>query len=416
MQAMLETLFLSPLSIGELEMPFTLLDFFLELILPAVALVLIYRLLLVTLRRMVGISRLAESSRRQVMRWVRRVLRGVLLLLLIGLGSRLLGAKILEYLGIFVRTLNQPILQSSKTSITLLTLFFAIPVFYFASWAGKASRGLLKRSMLSRMGLDEAQQFSVVNLVRYTVMVLVLLVGLSIIGIDLSALTVIFGVLGIGLGFGLQSLVANFFSGLIIIITRPVKEGDRILVNGLEGDIVQIRTVATVINTITNESIIIPNSQLVSESVHNYSFNDATIVVRNDIGVSYASDADRVIELLMEVAYRNPYRLTGKDPFVRFKEFGDSSLNFAVFTWIGSTADKYESHHWTNLEIWRALKRNGVEIPFPQRDVHLRSGWPAPGGGADTEMRKTQRSAASGSGPEAEVGAEPGYDGEGSHG
>jgi small-conductance mechanosensitive channel len=235
--------------------------------------------------------------------------------------------------------------------------------------------------MLSRVGLDEAQQFSLINLVRYTVMVLVLLVGLPIIGIDLSALTVIFGVLGIGLGFGLQSVVANFFSGLIIIITRPVKEGDRILVNGLEGDIIQIRMISTVINTLTNESIIIPNSKLVSESVHNYSFNDASIVIRNDIGVSYASDVDRVLEVLAEVAYRNPFRVAGKDPIIRFKEFGDSSLNFAVFTWIGSTEDKYAAHHWTNLEIWRALKSEGIEIPFPQRDVHLRSGWSPENGG-----------------------------------
>jgi potassium-dependent mechanosensitive channel len=132
--------------------------------------------------------------------------------------------------------------------------------------------------------------------------------GLSIIGIDLSALTVIFGVLGIGLGFGLQNVVSNFFSGLIIIITRPVKEGDRILVNGIEGTILQIRILATVINTLTNESIIVPNSKLVQESVHNFSFYDPSIIIKNDIGVSYSSDVDQVLSVLQGVAEGNPFR------------------------------------------------------------------------------------------------------------
>jgi small-conductance mechanosensitive channel len=204
-------------------------------------------------------------------------------------------------------------------------------------------------------------------------MVLVLLIGLSIIGINLSALTVIFGVLGIGLGFGLQNVVSNFFSGLVIIVARPVKEGDRILVNGLEGDIVQIRMISTVINTITNENIIIPNSHLVGEVVHNLSYNNPSIIIRNDIGVAYASDVDQVLEVLKGVAQENPFRIPSTEPFVRLKEFGDSSINFAVFTWIGSNRDKYEAHHWTNVEIWRALKEHGIEIPFPQRDVHMRS-------------------------------------------
>lgn len=372
--ALLKRIFMTPVTVGGLELPFSLLTLLLELILPLAVMVLLYRLLIALSRRIIEPMNLREETKAAVKKWVRRVLRGLYLLGVAVLIGRLLGAKIFDYLRAFFGALNQPLVQSGNTNITFITIFLAIPVFYVASWAGKASKQLIRRSMLKRVGLDEAQQFSLINLVRYTVMVLVLLVGLSIIGINLSALTVIFGVLGIGLGFGLQNLVANFFSGLVIIITRPVKEGDRILVNGLEGDIIQIRMVSTVINTLTNESIIIPNSHLVSESVHNYSFNDTSIVVRNDIGVAYASDVDRVITLLSEVAGRNPYRLEGKEPIVRFKEFGDSSLNFAVFTWIRKTVDKYNSHHWMNVEIWRALKQEGVEIPFPQQDVYIRAG------------------------------------------
>ncbi|HDQ14623.1 MAG TPA: mechanosensitive ion channel, partial [Sediminispirochaeta sp.] len=243
-------------------------------------------------------------------------------------------------------------------------------VFYIASWAGRTSRGLMKNSLLRRMGLDEAQQFSAVNMVRYTVMILVLLIGLSVIGIDLSALTVIFGVLGIGLGFGLQHVVSNIFSGLIIIVTRPVKEGDQILVNGIEGTILQIRMLSTVINTLANESLILPNSKLVQEPVHNFSHYDPTIIIRNHIGVSYHSDMELVLRILEEVGERNPYRIKNKQSWARLKEFGDSSVNFILFTWIGSTDERFAAHHWNNMEIWRQFKSHGVEIPFPQLDIH----------------------------------------------
>ncbi len=369
---LLELIFQSPLELGVLEFPFTLLDLILTLVLPLILAGILYRVLLLALRRLVDRLKLPEEAKDRTKRWARFILRMLYLLAIASLVGRLFGAGIFEYLRALFSALNQPIIESGSTSVTFITILFTIPVFYLASWAGKSSRRVLSSSILSRMGLDEAQQFSLTNLVRYTVMVLVLLIGLSIIGINLSALTVIFGVLGIGLGFGLQSVVSNFFSGIIIILTRPVKEGDRILVNGLEGDIVQIRMISTVLNTITNENIIIPNSHLVGEAVHNLSYNNPSIIIRSDIGVSYSSDVDLVLEVLKEVAERNPFRLPDKAPTIRLKEFGDSSINFAVFTWIRRNLDKYEAQHWTNVEIWRALKKNSIEIPFPQVDLHMR--------------------------------------------
>jgi len=370
--ALIDAIFLSPLKIGTLELPFDLSALLIGFLLPLVLFTLAYRIIVVALRRVLKRSSLAEATGTRILRWVRLVLRLLYIVLAGMLIGRLFGARIFEYISRFYAILNQPLITSGNTRVTFVTLILTIPVFYLAAWAGRASRSMMRKSLLGRMGLDEAQQFSVVNLTRYAVMVIILLIGLSIIGIDLSALTVIFGVLGIGLGFGLQHVVSNFFSGLVIIITRPVKEGDRVLVQGTEGTILQIRVLSTVINTLTNESIIVPNSHLVQETVHNFSFYDPSVIIKNEIGVAYASDLDLVMKVLLDIAERNPYRMDKNRCWVYLKEFGNSSINFTMYTWIRSTNDKFEAHHWNNMEVWRQFKLNGIEIPFPQLDLHQR--------------------------------------------
>ena len=171
-------------------------------------------------------------------------------------------------------------------------------------------------------------------------MAIVAVIGFSVIGINLSSLAVLLGFLGVGIGFGLQNSVANFFAGLIIILSRPIKEGDRILVNEYEGTVHQIRLISTVINTITDETIILPNSQIVDSYVYNYSYDDISIIICNPVEL-----------VLREVAGKCPYAYPGRDA---------REKNFAL--------------SWTNLEIWRAFKAAGIEIPFPQRDIHIRSG------------------------------------------
>ncbi|TVQ41011.1 MAG: hypothetical protein EA384_01405 [Spirochaetaceae bacterium] len=183
-----------------------------------------------------------------------------------------------------------------------------------------------------------------------------------------------FGVLGIGIGFGLQSVVDNYFAGIVIILTRPIKEGDRILVHDYEGTVAQIRIISTVINTLTNETIIVPNSELVSRYIHNYSYEDISIIVVNWVHVSYNSDLDKVGEVLRNVALSNPYRLEDREPRVFYRSFDDSGIAVSMGTWIRDARERLMASSWTNLEIWRAFKANGIEIPFPQRDLHLRSG------------------------------------------
>lgn len=360
----------TPITIGSVQFPFD----WLKLIgagLILIAMFLVYRVVLVLLKKLLRATLAKERTERIVLHWSRIGLRILYVIGVFGLIGWLFAARAFEYLGKFFGILGEPLISSGSTSISFLTLLLTIPVFYLASWAGRMSRSVLDQSVLSRTGLDASKKFSIASLVRYGVMVIVALVGLSILGIDLSALAVIFGVLGIGVGFGLQNVVSNFFSGLIIILTRPIKERDRILVEGLDASVVHIRLLSTVINTVTDETIIIPNSLLVNNSVHNYSYDSPSIVITNPVGVSYGSDLDRVREVLDSVARDNPYASESGRREVRVEGFGSSSIDLLLLTSIGDVEDKFRAHSWTNLEIWRRFKAQGIQIPFPQVDVHM---------------------------------------------
>ncbi|MEW5816882.1 MAG: mechanosensitive ion channel domain-containing protein, partial [Spirochaetota bacterium] len=220
-----------------------------------------------------------------------------------------------------------PFFVSGSTRISFVTLILTIPVLYAANWLGKHIRTFFEKSVLDRLSLDESKKFSISSLVRYGLMILFVIIGLSIIGIDLSSLAVIFGMLGIGLGFGLQNVISNFFAGIVIILSRPIIEGDRILVKQYEGTVVKIKLNSTIINTLTNETIIIPNSRIIGENVYNYSYQDKRIIISNRVQVSYSSNLDKVLGLLVDVGLRNPCTVKDTEPIARVESFGDSGID-----------------------------------------------------------------------------------------
>jgi small-conductance mechanosensitive channel len=220
--------------------------------------------------------------------------------------------------------------------------------------------------------MPEEAKFTISILLRNIVLIIAVIIGLSLIGIDLSALAVLFGVLGIGIGFGLQSVVASFIAGFVLIFERPIKEGDRIQVEGVEGEVVHIRLRSTIINTLTNETIVVPNNKLIESNIHNYSHMDERIIIVNSVQVSYETDLLRAREVLQAVNEGNPYALTDPPPEVRVVEFQDSGILLELRTWIARAVEKYRAITWVNLEIWKGLKRAGITIPFPQRDVHIK--------------------------------------------
>ncbi len=366
--------FTTPASIGENGISVSLWQAITQVVLPLLLVFAAYRLLRMAVRRVLILAEVSEATRTSVNGWIRRVFALLFPLLLIAYAGRLAGAEIFTLIGRVIGILNEPFFESGTTRLSVITLILLVPIFGLASWLAHLTKQAVESRFLERIGLDPARRFSIASLVRYIVLIVVMVIGLSMVGINLSSLAVMLGVLGIGIGFGLQGVVANFFAGIVIILTRPIKEGDRILVHDYEGTVEQIRIISTVINTLTNETIIVPNSELVNRYIHNYSYEDVSIIVVNWVQVSYNSDLDRVGEVLRQVALSNPFRIEDREPRVFFRSFDDSGISVSLGTWIRDARERLLASSWSNLEIWRAFKTNGIEIPFPQRDLHLRSG------------------------------------------
>jgi len=369
--SVVRAIFLTPIQIGQVSFPFTLSGLLLEFVLPVLIFFIAFRLFMLFIRRILERTKMKEEAKTKFLKWTRLVIRIIFLVFIIVFVGRIFGAEIFRYISLFYDMLSTPFFESEQTRISLITIILMIPIFYIASWIAKRTLHFVNKSVLSNISIDEAQKFTISSLVRYGVMVLVLLIGLSFIGINLSSLTVIFGVLGIGLGFGLQHVVSNFFAGIIIIFTRPVKEGDRVLVQSSEGTVSKIRLLSSVVNTLFNESIIVPNSQLINDKIYNYSYEDRHLITINEVQVSYTSDLDQVLEIMKSVGERNPFLVRDKEIKTRVTAFMDSGIQVKLFVWIRDVSYKYDSISWTNLEIWRAFRDEGIVIPFPQMDVHM---------------------------------------------
>lgn len=166
-------------------------------------------------------------------------------------------------------------------------------------------------------------------------------------------------------------MVANFFAGLVIIISRPIKEGDCIHIGELEGDVQQIKMLYSVANTITNETISIPNRNITENNVHNQSYDDPSIVLFTNVQVSYRSDLDKVLAVLMRVGEENRYRFDERPPRVLYRSFDDSGITVTLALPIRSAVELHIARSDVMLGIWRAFQQNGIEIPFPQMDLHV---------------------------------------------
>ena len=220
------------------------------------------------------------------------------------------------------------------------------------------------------IGISEATG----SIVRYVVISIGFLMILQSAGVDLSAITVLAGALGIGVGFGLQNITSNFVSGIIILFERPIKVGDRIEVNNILGDVVNISPRATTIVSNDNISIIVPNSEFISSTVINWSHTDRLVRYNVPVGVSYNSDPEAVRDILLEAAEEHIGVLEKPEPQVLLDEFADSALIFILRVWTKTFTERpLILRSELNYIIFKKLKAQGVEIPFPQRDIHIRS-------------------------------------------
>jgi small-conductance mechanosensitive channel len=223
--------------------------------------------------------------------------------------------------------------------------------------------------------LDQGLREAVGSILRYAIIALGLLIIIQTAGVDLTTLNVLAGALGIGLGFGLQNVASNFISGLIIMFERPIKLGDRIVVSDVEGDVVAINARSTTVVTNDNIAIIVPNSRFVTETVVNWSHSDENVRLKIPVSVAYGTDVRSVEKVLLEVAQENEDVLESPPPVVRFMGFGDSGLHLELRAWTQSlTRRKAILISALNFAIYDAFKKHGIEIPFPQRDLHVKTG------------------------------------------
>ncbi len=270
-----------------------------------------------------------------------------------------------------VREVLEYSLTLGGTKITLLGLIEIVLVIIASLIVSRVLRRILKRRILPRFKLAEGAQFVILRLIHYVLVVIGLFLAINLVGIQMTSLAVIFGLLGVGIAFGLQNITSNFVSGLILLFERPVSVGDYIEVGGAMGKVQSINMRSTTVITRDNITLIVPNSSFISDTVTNWSVGDPKIRINVPVGVAYGSDTELVKRLLLEVAENHPDVLKDPKPDVLFREFADSSLNFDLRIWILNPMGRFKTISDINYAVDAAFREHNITIPFPQRDVHF---------------------------------------------
>jgi small-conductance mechanosensitive channel len=270
--------------------------------------------------------------------------------------------------------LDITLLKLGATPITLEMIAKLIILLLLLFWLSGKLRVLIADRLLVRTRMEVGARQAIGSIVRYLVLVVGFVVILQTAGIDLTALNVLAGAVGIGLGFGLQNIVNNFISGLIILFERPIKVGDRIVVGDVEGDVVQIGGRSTTVVTNDNISIIVPNSKFITEDVINWSHNERKVRFKIPVTVAYGSDIDQVTGLLLEVARQDKDVLQEPPPSTRLMAFGDQGLQFELRAW-STTLIQRKGLLTSNLNtaLYKKLTEQGIEIPYQQLDLRFRT-------------------------------------------
>ncbi|MDO8966212.1 mechanosensitive ion channel family protein [Algoriphagus sp.] len=272
--------------------------------------------------------------------------------------------------------LNENLISLGDSKLTIglaMTLVLSfVALFVIAEWV----RRFLVKHALKKTQIAKGTKESIGTMVKYLIILGGIFSILQTNGIDLSAFGVLAGAIGVGIGFGLQNITNNFISGLIILFEQPIKVGDRIEVGDVSGDVIQINARATTVVTNDNISVIVPNSQFIDSQVINWSHNEHRIRFNFPVGVSYKEDPEKIKKILVEVAKAIPGILETPEADVLFDSYGDNSLNFNLRVW---TSDYVNKPNVLKSQLYYAIFKRftaeNVEIPFPQRDLHLKSGF-----------------------------------------
>ncbi len=274
--------------------------------------------------------------------------------------------------GLFDRSL--PVGSRSYSLLGLLTL---VAVLLAMVIVASALTNLMRSRVLRATGISLAAQEAIAVLSKYTLLLLGTVVVLQLWGIDLSSIALIASGLGIGVGLGLQGLVKDFVSGLVLVFERPVQVGDFVDFGEVKGTVARIGSRSTEIRTLDSVSIIVPNSRFLESEVINWSHGNPVSRIRLPVGVAYSADPQAVRAALLEACQSNQEILTTPTPQVFFLGFGDNAFNFQLLVWIAQPSRQLVIKSDLYFAIEASLRQHGIEIPFPQRDLHIRSGLPS---------------------------------------
>ena len=260
-------------------------------------------------------------------------------------------------------------------TLSLFQIFLLIALLIAVFWISSRTKRFLFDRLLTKSGLDRALQYAISQIASNIVLIVGIIIVLENTGIHLGALAVFAGAVGVGVGFGLQNITSNFISGLVILAERPITIGDRIEVAGIAGQVQQIRARSTVILTNDNIAMIVPNTKFIDSPVTNWTYGDPRVRFRVPVGVAYGSDVNKVCEALITAAREHPATLSEPAPNVYLEKFGESSIDFELVVW--SREMSYRPRRFKsdlNFLIDKHLRAAGIRIPYPQRDLHIRSG------------------------------------------
>jgi small-conductance mechanosensitive channel len=286
----------------------------------------------------------------------------------------LAGFRILEPVAGFVGKLFKFKISVGTFSVSPLGIVPVLVAVWLVFKLSKLVRFILEADVMPRVELPRGVPVTISKITHYIILLIGFFAVVAMLGLDLGKLAIIAGALSVGIGFGLQNVVNNFVSGLILLFERPIKEGDRIDLGTTSGVVRKIGMRASVVETWQGADVIVPNATLISSELVNWTLKDEVRRVDIPVGVAYGTDPERVLELLLGIARKHPDVLVAPEPFAMFVRFGVNSLDFELRAW--AAADFLRVGSDLRVAIARALKEAGIEIPFPQVDLHLKGGFP----------------------------------------